>query len=109
MSALQLHFERLRVYDKEKVAFLHLLVIHDCEVDDRPADLWGDADDVGAHEGTVGSWPLVKEPCYIERHHNGAEDNGKAEESAGHAQPGWIFGFFHRRSMLKEDEPCDTG
>src|SRR6516162_1284825 len=95
MSALQLHFERLRIYNKEKVAFLHLLVIHDPEVDDWPADLRRDADHVGTYQGVVGARSVVKEPGYIERHHNGAEDNGQAENSASQAQPGWIFGFFH--------------
>ena len=82
MGALQLDLEGPGVNDEEEVALAHLLVVHDRQFGDRPADVRGDADDVRAHLGVVGARVVVEQPGHIKGRADAARDDGKAEQSA---------------------------
>jgi hypothetical protein len=92
-----------RVDDEEQVAGADPLVVDDRQRDDRPGDVRGDADGVGAHVGVVGARLVVEHAIDDHAHHSRGDDDGGAEQASGEAQQG-VARRGHR-SDAEEQQP----
>jgi len=59
-----------------------MLVVHDVQIDDGPADLGRDPDDVGPHGGVVGAWLHELQPIGVEAGQHPGRDDQDAKRAA---------------------------
>jgi len=67
---------------KEEISLLHVLVVHDPQVQDGPAHLRRDPDDIGAYGGAVRARLHELQPIGVEPGEYGADDDENGERLA---------------------------
>src|SRR5262249_25920412 len=70
--------------DEEEIARLERLIVDNGQLHDRPAHVWRDAHDIGAHVGVVGAWraPVELEDPQGDQHRR--DDDRRPDRPAEH-------------------------